>query len=832
MMQHYLQLKAQYPNTLLFYRMGDFYELFYQDAERVAKLLNITLTHRGQSAGAPIPMAGVPYHAIENYLAKLIRLGESAVICEQFGNTEGKGPISREVTRIITPGTVSDDALLDEQRDICLMAIAEQGQQFGLATFDITSGRFIIQEISDKAQLLSELERLKPSELLISETSTTPEFRQLSCAIQCRQAWEFDVNSGQTSLCQQFHTKDLTGFGIHNLSLALGAAGCLLHYLQYTQRAALPHLQTIQVEHCQRYIWLDASTRRNLELTSSFSNNEKYSLMGVLDRTKTAMGARLLRRWINQPLREQVFLRNRQLCIEELLRVFLHSILRNILGGSVDVERILARVALGSARPRDLTGLRHTLGLLPELHAELSKVESARLQQLDHMLGQFDALHALLVSSIVDSPPAIIRDGGVIKEGYDKTLDELRNLSSHGQQFLLNLEKQERDQTKISTLKIGYNRIHGYYIEISRLQASQAPAHYIRRQTLKNTERFITPELKNFEDKVLSSQSRALAREKMLYEELLSQINASLQPLQNCAAALAELDVLSNLAQCADTHQWVAPEFTQTPQIIIKSGRHPVVEQVLENPFIANDTELHPQRRMLMITGPNMGGKSTYMRQTALIVLLAYIGSFVPAESAIIGPIDRIFTRIGAADDLASGRSTFMVEMTETANILHNATEQSLVLMDEIGRGTSTFDGLSLAWACAAHLATHIKAFTLFATHYFELTALANQLSSVANVHLDAVEHGERIVFLHSVKEGPASQSYGIQVAKLAGVPQIVIQQAKIKLSELEAYKPMSATEISYLQHPILEKLAEINPNELTPKQALDILYSLIKDLL
>jgi DNA mismatch repair protein MutS len=841
MMQQYLQLKAQYPQTLLFYRMGDFYELFYQDAERVAKLLNITLTQRGQSAGAPIPMAGVPFHAVENYLAKLVRLGESVVICEQIGNPEaGKGPVNREVTRILTPGTVSDEALLEEHRDNYLMSIAEQGETYGLAVFDMTSGRFTVSEISGKPALLAELERLKPSELLISESSQDADLHRVICALQRRPPWEFEHSTALALLCRQFGTQDLAGFGVNHLPLAIRAAGCLVQYLQYTQRAALPHLQSMQVEHHQAYVLLDAATRRNLELTQNFSGGQEHCLAGVLDRSKTAMGKRLLRRWLSQPLRDQNQLRERQLCIQEFLQSNSHEPVRQILSGCSDMERILARVALGSARPRDLTGLRHALSLLPSLHQQLVKVQASRLQQLDRMLGQFQHIQQILMDAIVELPPAVIREGGVIKAGYDQTLDDLRNLSNNSQEFLLKLEQQERERTKINTLKVGYNRVHGYFIEISRHQAAQAPAEYIRRQTLKNAERYITPELKTYEDQVLSSQSRALAREKMLYEALLVEINQSLIPLQDCAAALAELDVLSNFAQRAQSLNWVKPEFSESPGISIKSGRHPVIEQALDHPFIANDTELHGHRRMLMITGPNMGGKSTYMRQTALIVLLAYIGSYVPADAALIGPIDRIFTRIGAADDLASGRSTFMVEMTETANILRNATDQSLVLMDEIGRGTSTFDGLSLAWACAAHLATIINAFTLFATHYFELTTLAETLPTVVNIHLDAAEYGERIVFLHAVKEGPANQSYGLQVAQLAGVPQSVIQNAKAKLRELETQAPHShprqkpyqeSLPIDPLPHPVLETLSRLKPDELTPKQGLEILYQLVNQL-
>lgn len=838
MMQQYLQLKAQYPNTLLFYRMGDFYELFYQDAERAAKLLNITLTQRGHSAGAPIPMAGVPYHAVENYLAKLVKLGESVVICEQTGNPEtAKGPVTREVARIITPGTVSDEALLEEYRDNYLVAIAEQGEDYGLAIFDITNGRFVVAEVRGKPALLAELERLKPRELLISEDSPETELRLIDCAMQRRPAWEFAPSSAQTLLCRQLGTQDLDAFGVKHLSLAIGAAGCLLQYLQYTQRACLPHLQNIQVERPQHYVLLDAASRKNLELTQDLNGGQQYCLISVVDQTKTAMGARLLRRWLNQPLRDFSQLTERQQAIQELIQTGLTHPIRKILSGCSDIERILARIALGSARPRDITGLRQTLSLLPNLHHQLAQIHTPPLQHLDRKLGCFDDLYQILVKAIVETPPLVIRDGGVIKEGYDTTLDELRNLSTNSQGFLIKLEQQERARTQLSSLKVGYNRIHGYYIEISRQQALQAPKEYIRRQTLKNAERFITEELKNFEDQVLSSQYRALAQEKLLFEQLLAVINQALAPLQDCAAALAMLDVLSNLAERATSLNWTKPELVETPGIFINGGRHPVVEQVSPTPFIANDIEVHPNRRMLIITGPNMGGKSTYMRQTALIVLLAYVGSFVPAEQARIGPVDRIFTRIGAADDLAAGRSTFMVEMTETAYILRNATDQSLVLMDEIGRGTSTFDGLSLAWACADHLARAIKALTLFATHYFELTALAENQTGVANVHLDATEYNDRIVFLHAVKEGPANQSYGLQVAQLAGVPQGVIQKAKKKLQELEQHsRPLKVGFQQSLPfdekpppHPALEILAKLQPDELTPKQSLEILYQLIK---
>ncbi|MBS0350195.1 MAG: DNA mismatch repair protein MutS [Proteobacteria bacterium] len=838
-MQQYLQLKAQYPHTLLFYRMGDFYELFYQDAERAAKLLNITLTQRGHSAGSPIPMAGVPAHAVEAYLAKLVRLGESVVICEQTGNPETtKGPVNREITRVLTPGTVSDEALLEENRDNYLMSVIKVNDNYGLAFFDITNGTFVVEEVAGQNALYAELERLRPKEILIAENNKDLNDKILpDCAIQRRPEWEYELSTAQSLLCKQFRLKDLSGLGISHLSLAICAAGCLLQYLHYTQRSALPHLHTLRVESRHNHVVLDAPTRKNLELTRNFSGGSDHCLASVLDHTQTAMGARMLRRWINQPLRDRAQLEQRQRCIEEFLQTQRHQNISQILDGCGDLERILARVALGSAKPRDLTALRHALGLLPMLHHELNNIQTDHLKHLDRFLGQFDHLHQLLLKSIIDAPPLVIRDGGVIKEGYDQELDNLRYLSNHSQDYLINYEIKERERTRISTLKVGFNRIHGYYIEISRQQASLAPAEYMRRQTLKNAERFITPELKTYEDQVLSSQFRALAREKVLYEALLAEINQYLLPLQDCANAIAELDVLSNLAAVAYAHKWSAPTLTETSGIFIQNGRHPVIEQVLEQPFIANDTLLNPERTMLIITGPNMGGKSTYMRQTALIVLLAHIGSFVPADKAEIGLIDRIFTRIGASDDLAGGRSTFMVEMTETANILRNATENSLVLMDEVGRGTSTFDGLSLAWACAEHLAQTVKAFTLFATHYFELTSMPEFLPVVSNVHLDAAEYGDQIVFLHAVKEGPANQSYGLQVAQLAGVPQNVIANAKNKLHLLETqamihqhHRPPPIQQSLPIEppiHPVLQTLFEIKLDEVTPKQALEILYGL-----
>jgi DNA mismatch repair protein MutS len=789
MMQQYLRIKAQHADKLLFYRMGDFYELFYEDAYKAARLLDITLTKRGQSGGEPIPMAGVPYHSAEPYLAKLIKAGESVAICEQIGDpATTKGPVERQVMRIVTPGTVSDENLLDDRRDSILCALHQVGDQFGLAWLEMSSGRLQLMQIQNQEALQSELMRINPAELLTNdENKIHDQLKNIFC-VRRRPPWEFEISAANRILTQQFQVLDLTGFGCNDLPLAICAAGCVLHYAKETQRSALPHIRSIQTERREESVLLDANTRANLELTMNLKGGTENTLVSVIDRTTTAMGARLLRRWLHRPLRDHAILKLRQQAINNLLVNNHRQSLQNSLAQIGDLERILARVALKSARPRDLVGLRNALQVLPELQTHLNYFNAHLIDQLRQQIKTFPELTDLLQRAIAQNPPVVLRDGNVIADGYHAELDELRALSENAGQYLIDLETRERTRTGINTLKVGYNRVHGYYIEISRAQAANAPTEYIRRQTLANAERFITPELKNYEDKALSARSRALALEKALYEELLEKLLLHLAALQETAQAVSELDVLVGLAESADHLNLVCPELNDQAGIKIIAGRHPVIEQVLEQPFVANDVTLNSQQRMLIITGPNMGGKSTYMRQTALITLLAYIGSFVPAKSVTLGPIDRIFTRIGAADDLAGGRSTFMVEMTETANILHNATDQSLVLMDEIGRGTSTFDGLSLAFACAEYLAQKIKAYTLFATHYFELTELAHQYSTIANVHLDAVEHGDAIVFLYAVKPGPADRSYGLHVAQLAGVPRDVIDRAKIKLSELEKH--------------------------------------------
>ncbi len=783
MMRQYLRLKAENPQVLLFYRMGDFYELFYDDARRGSKLLDIALTQRGESGGAAIPMAGIPVDKLDSYLARLVKQGEPVAICEQTGEVgKGKGPVTREVVRIVTPGTVTDDALLDARRENLLAALAADGDRFGLAWLDLAAGRFSVLEGEGRESLAAELERLRPAELLL------PEGAQAGFASRVveRPPWHFVEDSALRALTAQFGTRDLAGFGCEDLTLAIGAAGALLQYARDTQKGALPHLTSLARESRDDALVMDAATRRNLELDASLAGREDATLAGVIDRTATAMGARELRRWIRRPLRGHEALRRRYGAIAALIRADRHGCLRAILGGIADVERVLARVALRSARPRDLVALREALAQLPALGDALADLEAPLLAAAAADLAPRPELLALLARAVVASPPPLLREGGVIAPGYDAALDELRSIATGADRQLLEMEERERRRTGIAQLKVAYNRVHGYYIELPRSQSERAPLEWQRRQTVKNAERFITPELKQFEDRVLGSRDRALARERELFEGLLDRLTSELGALKRVAAALAVTDVLANLAERAVSLNYVQPELTSDPGLRIEGGRHPVVERVLDDPFVPNDLDLTDRRRMLVITGPNMGGKSTYMRQAALILVLASIGSYVPATRAVIGPFDRIFTRIGASDDLAGGRSTFMVEMTEAAVILNSATDRSLVLMDEIGRGTSTYDGLSLAYACAGHIANSLRAFTLFATHYFELTELAEEIPEVANVHLDATEHGDGIVFLHAVKPGPASRSYGLAVAQKAGVPRAVVESAREYLARLE----------------------------------------------
>jgi DNA mismatch repair protein MutS len=837
MMQQYLSIKADYPDDLLFYRMGDFYELFFDDAHKAAELLDITLTARGSSAGSPIPMAGVPYHAAEGYLARLIKMGESVVICEQVGDpATSKGPVKREVVRVLTPGTLTEEALLDSKQENLLLAITHHADRFGLAAADISSGRFTAAELNSLTEVQAELARLAPAELLLDER-LLGKIAQDHKVVKLLPDWHFEPKAGRARLCEHFATTDLKGFGCDELSAGVGAAGALLNYAQQTHQTALPHLRSLRVENSDEAIRLDPQSRQNLELEQSLSGSKDNTLLAVIDKTVSPMGGRLIRRWLLRPLRQVETIIQRQQVIAELIDDQSYAAFHDLFKPLGDIERILARIALKTARPRDLTQLRTTLSLLPEFKRLLQNRHASRFKQLERDLGQFPELLSLLEQAIIDEPPVLIRDGGVIAEGYDDELDQLRHLHKNASGFLEQLELREREQTGVSSLKVGYNRVHGYYIEVSRLQQMTVPEHYIRRQTLKNAERYITPELKEFEEQVLTANEQALALEKQLYEQLLERINPDLAALANTVAALAELDVLSNLAERAQTLNYTQPMFSSKPAINITAGRHPVVEAKQDKAFCANDVKFDQQTRMLMITGPNMGGKSTYMRQTALIVILAYMGSFVPASKAELGPVDQIFTRIGAADDLASGRSTFMVEMNESANILHNATEHSLVLMDEVGRGTSTFDGLALAWACATKLAGDIKAYTLFATHYFEMTQLPEDFNTVANVHLDAVEHGDKLIFMHQLKAGAASQSYGIHVAQLAGVPDDVIQAARTKLKQLEQTRPHQPASTPAQNQLALEpapsaletELNKINPDELSPKQALELLYQLKK---
>ncbi len=834
LMRQYLSIKADFSDTLLLFRMGDFYELFYDDARRAAQLLDITLTQRGASAGKPIPMAGVPYHAVDNYLARLIRQGESVAICEQVGDpATAKGPVERKVVRIVTPGTVTDEALLDQRQDNLLVAISGNGP-YGLSSLDVTSGRFRLQEVLDLEALEGELERLQPAELVVNEEAALSATIEEYCAVRRRPPWHFELQSATKLLCQQFGTRDLAGFGCSEFTVGISAAGSLLQYLQDTQRTALPHIRGISVEHRDQTLILDATTRKNLELEHNPGGRSEHTLVGIMDSTVTPMGGRAVRRWLNQPLRDQDVLSMRYQSIEALGDSGAWTSLQELLRSAGDVERICARIALRSARPRDLSTLRDSLELLPQIATLLTPLDSPLLAQLIARLGDHEATVETLRAALIETPPLLIRDGGVIANGYDQTLDELRELSANANQYLVDFEAREQQDSGIATLKVGYNRVHGYYIEVSKIHADKVPTRYTRRQTLKAAERYITEELKSFEDKVLSSRERALAREKALYEALLEQLGELLAELQRTAEALAELDVLSNFTERAETLGLTAPTLSTTSGIEILGGRHPVVEQVLDQPFVANDCTLDHTSRMLIITGPNMGGKSTYMRQVALIILLAHTGSYVPADAATIGPIDRIFTRIGAGDDLTRGHSTFMVEMTETANILNNATSDSLVLMDEIGRGTSTYDGLALAWACARELATACGSFALFATHYFELTELAANLDGVDNVHLDAVEHGDKIIFMHALKPGPADRSYGLQVAALAGVPRTVIADAKNYLEELEREQPKSKSDSPQLdlfsrsEPTELERALErCDPDSLSPRDALTLLYRL-----
>ncbi len=832
MMQQYLAIKAEYPDLLLFYRMGDFYELFFDDAVLASELIHITLTKRGHSAGEPIPMAGVPVHSVDNYLAKLIKLGHSIAICEQVGEADQKGPMKREVTRIITPGTITEDELLDAGHESIIMSVV-LGKTSACAYCDLTTGAFHICETDSVEALQQEIAKLAPKEILISESSSSPAWLTSHPALQHRPDWDFEVDSAKRTLSTQCGTQDLSVFGCESMSVALGAAGALLQFIKYTQKKALPHINAIQVHHMDDSIRLDQATRKNLEISKNLKGGKELTLAATLDHTHTAMGARLIKRWLNQPIRDLAEKQARLDAIDALIHTSNHQIIGEILHPMGDVERILSRIALRSAKPRDCVQLKNTLQQLPLLLLEPVDQASPLIHQTYQACHGFDPLAELLDRAIIDNPPMSIRDGGMIKPGYHKELDHLQKLSTNCTDALLALEAKERETSGISTLKVGYNRVHGYYIEISKAQSQEVPQHYQRRQTLKNAERFITPELKQYEDQVLGAKEKALALEKVLYHELIESLATHIGPLKTLAQGIAVLDTLLSVAKHAKDYHWTKPQHSEQTQITIQQGRHPVLEVVLGSDFVANDTQLNPKQSTLIITGPNMGGKSTLMRQTALICLLAHCGFYVPAQKVVIGPMDQILTRIGASDDIAGGRSTFMVEMTESAYILHNATKESLVLMDEVGRGTSTFDGLSLAWSCADYLSRVKQSMTLFATHYFELTSLATDRNNIANVHLKANTHGEEIIFHHTLQHGPTNKSYGLFVAKLAGIPEAALQMAKIKLKELEEQNNHSPqTELfskpaEEKKHPVLAMLDSSDINEMTPLAAHQFLNEL-----
>ena len=834
MMQQYLRIKAEYPEMLLFYRMGDFFELFFEDARKAAKLLDLTLTSRNKNSADEIPMAGIPVHATEGYLAKLLKQGESVAICDQIGDpSASKGLVERKVTRVITPGTVTEEELLNKKKDNYLLAICVANTQFGIAYLDLSSGNFILQTCNSIQELHDELSRIQPAEVLLAEdTVLTIDSKFARKTIP---TWHFEFDSSVNALCEQFGTKDLNGYGCVDYPLAISAAGAVLQYVKDTQKTQLPHINGLHVSQKDEFLRIDSITRKNLEIEYSSQGDSKHSLMEVMDHTACAMGSRCLRTWLNQPTRKIGILTQRHETISEIINFNSFDELHELLNDIKDIERIRSRIALQTAQPRDLDALRSTLRHIPKIQKFLSRYKSRLLVESNLKLEGYEELLLRLDEALFEELPILIRDGGVIKTGFDSELDDLRNISTNANQFLIDLEQKEKNATNISNLKVSYNRVHGYYIEIPRSQSEQVPEHFSRRQTLKNTERFITPDLKKFEDDVLSAKERALKREKFLYEKLLEELLNDLTIIQNCAQALAQIDALATLSERAVSLNYVQPDFTKDHIVDIKQGRHSVIETVQSDPFTPNDVQLNLHRKLLLITGPNMGGKSTYMRQIALITWLAYCGSFVPAESCTLGSIDAIYTRIGASDDLSSGRSTFMVEMTEAANILNNATEKSLVLMDEVGRGTSTYDGLSLAWSCAQHLSEVNKSYSLFATHYFELTQLPDYFSTIHNVHIDAIEHNEKIVFLHAVKEGPANQSYGIQVAQLAGIPKSAIASAKLKLNQLEAQftelipnnNQLGLDLVSEQEHPSVDYLENIDPDELSPKEALEALYKL-----
>lgn len=864
MMQQYLNIKADHPDNLVLYRMGDFYEVFFNDAELAADLLGITLTARGKTSANPVPMAGVPVHSVEQYLSRLVKQGLSVAVCEQIGDpATSKGPVERKVVRVITPGTLTEESLLDERSDNLLASLFHNDNRWSLSTIELSTGRFQGQMLNDEIAVINELERLQPAELLLDEillvdnknsiysdqkskSTVSAAFSHfIETANLCLRGiptWYFDHEIACELMTKQFGTNNLTAFGCDDAPMIVSSAGALLQYAKDMQYEEIPHVQQFDVLEDETYLLIDAASRRNLEIEFNLSGGKDHTLATLMDSCRNPMGSRLLRRWLHGPLRNQIAIHRRLEAVESLILELNYHDVRDLLKQCGDIERILTRIAFGSARPHDLVKLRTALQCLVGLQASLAGSQAKKIIKLSKALAPKPEIQNLLEQAILDEPAVTIRDGGMIRDAYDNEFDELKKLSQNSSDYLLQLEQSEKKRTGINTLKVNYNRVHGFYIEISKTQAqSGVPENYIRRQTLKNAERFITNELKEYEDKVLSAREKSLAREKWLYQNLLELLEPNITELQTMANAIAELDVLACFSERAISLNFVKPVLVQENIIDIRGGRHPIVEQSLSKPFIANDLTLSNEHKMLVITGPNMGGKSTYMRQSALIALLAHTGSFVPAESAKLGPIDRIFTRIGAADDLAGGRSTFMVEMTEMAHILRNATTNSLVLVDEIGRGTSTFDGLSLAWACAIDLANRIGAYSLFATHYFELTHLADDLPNVNNVHLSAIEHDQSIVFMYQVKTGCVSQSYGIQVARLAGLPSGVLKAAKARLNELEnqdindsaisndLFNQQQTTPNNVsVDNDIIIKLKSIDADDITAREAHELLYELI----
>ncbi|MFT6301139.1 MAG: DNA mismatch repair protein MutS [Granulosicoccus sp.] len=828
MMQQYLGIKAKHQDSLLFYRMGDFYELFFDDAKKASQILNITLTARGKSSGEPIPMAGIPYHAADNYLGRLVKEGLSVAICEQTGEVTNKGPVTREVVRVITPGTLTEETLLAANDVALLVCVSEAKEGYGIAALDVAAGDLAVTQVADLPGLHAELARLNPAELLLAEDSRL-NTELADFPRRLRAPWLFDIAACRQLLHEHFNVRNLEAFGCENEPLAISAAAVCLGYARETQLNALKQISNLRMENTADTIVLDPGTRRHLELVENARQQSQHTLVGVIDRTANPMGARKLRAWLQQPLRNRGAIEQRQNRVAVLMNHSICNDVAQVLASIYDIERILTRILLRSVQPRELERLRTSLERLPQLSEYLSTADSApgalaALSDMLEVLNQQFKSAPLLKAAVMENPPVVLRDGGVIADGYDAELDELRGLSNNASDFLSQLERREKESTGIASLKVGYNRVHGFYIETNR--QTTAPAHYIRRQTLKSTERYITPELKEHEDKVLSSREKALARERLLYSQLLDALQPELPILRYVAQILGQLDVLNSFARIALENQWCRPLLNDEPGLAIEDGRHPVIEALIDEPFVANPTHMDDKRRMLLITGPNMGGKSTFMRQTALIALLAHTGSHVPASAATIGPIDRIFTRIGASDDLARGQSTFMVEMTEAAHILRNATENSLVLMDEVGRGTSTYDGLSLAWACAEHLAVNNRALCLFATHYFELTAMANLHSTVENVHLDAVEHEGRIIFMHRIKTGATDRSYGLQVAQLAGLPDAALSYARDRLAMLETRtpdEPVKKTELASISVVSEQANAAVSNSENLAKQGGEI---------